>query len=393
MLAETFPILRSIGARVSESYSTSPHATFEELEKGADPVVIDYNPLKLSSYRVFTACKGTILLDSILLTEQVLISFVFVVAAAPPYVFFNEKYGEDRNGPMTVRRWLAEQEGNMRAFAQIMTMLAAFLLSFYTSMAVGRWWTIRTSGVGGIKASAVELELLIYQLCTQEEQVLSAIRRYARASLTLVFLWRRNQLDSLHLLVERGLLTEDEVSRLKTWNHNLHESIWAWQTGIVTALFKEGKVKSDQLLNLLLDRCTAGRAAAQLIHTYLAVKIPMQYIHLLGLLVKLHNTVLAFIMGMLFGAAVRDGKTIICIQLFGRTLLLPLLFNAILLINAELADPFNGGVTDFPALKYEETLEKDIHAFKAATENAPEWLHSRIFPAVSRRDELPRKPR
>jgi len=225
-----------------------------------------------------------------------------------------------------------------------MSGLCVFLLSFYTSMAVGRWWTIRTEGIGNIKSAATELEMCVYQLVTQDPKVISAIRRYTRASLILVFLWRRGQMAAFReVLVGRDILTDEECDQLSQWNHNLHESIWAWQTLIITTLYKEGKIPSDQLLALLLDRCREGRGAMQVVHTYLSVKVPLQYVHLLGLLVKLHNAVLAVIMGLLFGAALNEKRGIVCTQLFGRTLILPFLFNAILLINAALADPFHGG--------------------------------------------------
>merc|ERR1719160_1290659 len=103
----------------------------------------------------------------------------------------------------------------------------------------------------------------------------------------------------------------------------------------------------------------------------------MQYIHLLGLLVKAHNVVLSIIMGCLFGAAVRNGEYIIMAQLFGRTLILPLLFNAILLINAELSDPFDGHPTDFPGHAYVTALDKDGSAVVTASKNMPEWMAKR----------------
>jgi len=283
---------------------------------------------------------------------------------------------------MSVRRWIDNQEGKMRAFAMIMTNLAAFLLSFYTAICVGRWWVMRTGGIGGIKAAAVDLEILIYQNVTKEEQVLSAIRRYARASVLLIFLWRQDQTSNLkEHLVSRNVLLEHEADQLLAINHCLHETIWAWQAGIVTMLYKEGKIKSDQLYNLLLQKCMDGRSAVQLVHTHLAVRVPMQYVHLLGLLVKMHNFVLALIMGGLFGAAVRNGETIICVQLFARTLILPFLFNAILLINAELTDPFNGGETDFPGMALQANLEKDCQGIISATQNMPDWLAARSGPS------------
>merc|ERR1719491_2227694 len=129
-------------------------------------------------------------------------------------------------------------------------------------------------------------------------------------------------------------------------------------------LYKEKKIKSEQLFSMLLDRCSQGRAA-------------VQKVHLLGFLVKMHNVVLAIIMGFLFGAAVRNAEIIICLQLFGRTLLLPFLFNAILLINAQLSDPFSGSATDFPGNAYQSGLEKDCKGVVAAHENMPDWVVAR----------------
>lgn len=266
----------------------------------------------------------------------------------------------------------------MRAFSTIMTTLAAFLLSFYTSITVTRWWTIRTAGIGAIRSAAIDLEMFVQQLVTNEDQVLSAIRRYARASLMLIFLWRRKELGEMkETLVGSGALTAEEADKLQEWNTSLHETIWAWQTAIIGVLNAEGKIGSEPLLCLLLGRCSKGRSGAQVIATHLTVKVPMQYVHLLSLLVKVHNVVVAVIMGILFGAAARDGNTIICLQTFGRTCLLPMLFNAILLINAELSDPFDEFGAGFPDHRLDAAIEKDSKVILQAGENLPRWLLAR----------------
>jgi len=383
---EVTPLMDSHINHIKKAYSSQSHCKIVEcLPKNGKlgSVVADYEPLKFSTMRVFTAMKGTILQDYILFVEQGLISLIFVGAALPVYFYFNQEMDSVGSGGQSIRRWLDSQEGRMREFAMILMVLASLLLSFYTAMAVGRWWTIRAAGVGGIKAAAMELEMLISQTVTQEAQVLEAIRRYARASLFLVFLWRRGQMAELEEeMVSQGLLTEQEARALlgtpeAPWNHVLHETIWGWQSAIICTLYREGKIHSDQLLRTLLERCSDGRSAIQCIHTHLAVKIPMQYVHLLCFLVKMHNVILSVIMGALFGAAVRNSEIIICAQLAGRTLILPLLFNAILLINAELADPFDGGPTDFPCLAYSKALEMDGSSFVKASQNQPDWMAKR----------------
>merc|ERR1719379_2889787 len=104
----------------------------------------------------------------------------------------------------------------------------------------------------------------------------------------------------------------------------------------------------------------------------------MQYVHVLGFLIKMHNLILAMIMGLLFGVTIREGQIIICCQLFGRTLLLPFLFNAILLIDAELSDPFEGtGNDDFPVTNLIHGLEADCKKFVEASNHMPKWILDR----------------
>merc|ERR1719217_1174975 len=101
----------------------------------------------------------------------------------------------------------------------------------------------------------------------------------------------------------------------------------------------------------------------------------MQYVQLLGMMVKIHNVILAVIMGLLFGHAFEAGQSIVCLQLFGRVVLLPVFFNAVLLINASLTDPFdNGTCGGFPAAKYDHALEVDGKSFVDAATNLPQWL-------------------
>jgi len=359
------------------AYSFAEPAVTTKLGIDGIPKVIDYEPLKLSSFSVMTLHTATIFENPVLLVEQFFITLIFICCATPVYIMFDQKteFSENRHGGVTMNKWLDTQEEKMRQFAMIMTTLAAFLLSFYTSICVARWWTIRAEGVGGIKKATVELELYTRQFVTQDEKILSAIRRYARASLVLIALWRRNQLKEMKShLVSHDILTNEEADLLMKWNHCLHETIWGWQGALIAMLSKEGKIPNQNLLCFLLERVSEGRTAVQCIHTHLAVRVPLPYVHLLGVLVKMHNSILAIIMGILFGAAVRDGRTIICVQLFARTLILPFLFNAILLINTELSDPFDGGVAGFPVSVYEKALENDSKGMLNANEHEPEWM-------------------
>jgi len=375
---EKTPLITKLRLTLDEAYSMEDSSSFEH------GVVTDYEPYKLSTMSVFCACKGTVIQDFALFFELFVLTLVFLAVALPLYAMQSRAiglaHGPDRRALFDK---LQDQESNIRKFSLIMTMLAAFLLSLYTSLMVSRWWAIRTGGVGAMKAATSDILISVSQFVTKDAQVLDAIGRYTRASLRLLFIWRRGNInddDTLHKeLVEPGILTNDELDLLmsETWNVNLPESIWAWQVSIIRTLYQEGKIQNDQMLVMLLEKCSEGRAGVQLICTHLSTKVPMQYVHLLGFIVKLHNLIVAVLMGVLFSSALKERNVIVCLQLYGRSILLPFLFNAILVINAELSDPFDGGSADFPMFKYDKSFESDAQCFIEAGSKPPSWLDQR----------------
>jgi len=357
---------------IKTAYGGSAAYHVEQTDEG--PVITDYNALNLSTIRVLLMKTGTVWEDPVLLAEQAVITAIFLLIAVMGVIchYLSAK-----------RHWglneaIHDQEGNMRAFSTIMTMLAVFMLSFYLVLIVGRWWTMRTLGVGAIKEATMELQLFLAQLVTQDKELLDAIRRYARASLQLIFLQRRGLMDVPGALKDelggrRGILTPEEIGELECMT-NRAESIWTWNVHIVKMLHEQGLIKSDQLFVYLLQRCANGRDGVQCILTHLSVQVPMQYVHLLGTMVKIHNLILAIIMGLLFGHAFQSGQIIVCVQLFARTLLIPVFFNAVLLINASLTDPFDNGTGAFPSSNYDHAIEVDGSSFVEASGNLPSWI-------------------
>lgn len=375
---EETPVIQKVWTELREAYGGASHCKFE------NGVVVDYEPYKMASLRTLCMCKGTVLVDPVLLFEQVILTGIFLLAAVPLYALQSDQISwGDKESRVYHYEKLVEQEGPIRKFSMIITSLAALLLSLYTSIMIARWWTIRTQGVGAIKGAATELVLYISQFVTQDEEMLNAIQRYARASLKLIFLWRRMLIADEDVvradLLSNNILKEEEIDELfsKTWNHNLYESIWCWNVSIVQTLWAEDKIKNPEMLMLLLEKCAEGRAGVALIATHLTTKVPMVYVHLLGFIVKLHNLICALLMGVLFSLAVKERNVLVCVQLFGRTLIMPFLFNAILMINSEISDPFDGQESDFPDHRYDMELKRGTDSMLEAGLHLPTWLQER----------------
>jgi len=110
---------------LNDAYGLDSHAKFS-----ANRNIIDYEPLKLGTFRVFCLTKGTILESPVLFLEQLLLTLLFACVAAPTYHFFHMDMDHGSKKDVSGGEWLAAQEGKMRAFAMIMTTLQHFCLHF-----------------------------------------------------------------------------------------------------------------------------------------------------------------------------------------------------------------------------------------------------------------------
>ena len=70
-------------------------------------------------------------------------------------------------------------------------------------------------GIGNIWSATSQLSLFLSQFVTRDKQILEAVRRYARASLAIIFLKRRygaeRLSEKLDILISDGILLEDEA--------------------------------------------------------------------------------------------------------------------------------------------------------------------------------------
>jgi len=221
-----------------------------------------------------------------------------------------------------------------------------------------------------------------------DEESLKSVRRYGRASLVMLFMERAYGPEkfaaSLGELVDLDILTEDEVRQLEGWNSNLPESIWIWQYQIVLQLYKRKVFDADY--GEIRGKVEMGRAAAALIRDQLGTPIPMPYVHLLSLMVKIHNLLMAIVLGFVSGRNMQQADedsekaemfNYVVLLTVARCYFVSLFYNALLLISADLVDPFNGDINDFPVGRYEQGMESDGAALVSAGRNLPTWLVER----------------
>lgn len=185
------------------------------LHHGSTDAVVDYNALHLSTLGVFCVCTGTVIRKKVLWIEQLFIGLSFILVGLRVWALKATVGIENDKETVTF----------VHGFSDKMATLITFPLAFYTYLAVSRWWRLRIDGVGTIWAATSTLSMLISQLVARDAQVLSAIRRYVRASLMMIFMMRKYGAElfptKLGELKETGILTEQEVLQLQEWNNNL----------------------------------------------------------------------------------------------------------------------------------------------------------------------------
>ena len=111
-----------------------------------------------------------------------------------------------------------------------------------------------------------------------------------------------------------------------------------------------------------------GRTGANVINSYLDTPIPMAYVHLLGLMVKLHNLMVAIFMGILSSSHMLNGDELGAFRTMFRAFFMPFLYNALLLINDDISDPFSGDISDFPLQNFVRSMRDDAKSIVAAGE-------------------------
>merc|ERR1719408_485199 len=92
------------------------------------------------------------------------------------------------------------------------------------------------------------------------------------------------------------MLREDETQQLKQLD-NPEQCLWSWIAEIIAREFKHGGKMSDSQSQFLMGLCSEGLAGVQYIQTHLSTQIPLTYVHLLCMLVMIHNFFLAIMMG------------------------------------------------------------------------------------------------
>jgi len=355
---------------LTQGYGT---LTEEEQEMPLDGDPKNYDVNELISFSAFGFFRGTVLDSKTLWKETFGMALVYWTVFAIGYRFrwkgFSNFIGD---------------EGTIRAFVALFSELIALLISFYTAFNLGRWWQMRVA-VQHILEASKQLSMLVANGVSQSPVLLSHINRYARASLFLIFAESRREPGKDNLpretALKMGLLTQEESENLEKANAYMTfvqaETLWTWLASWVNCMHNQGLTKGAPHYCALIAAVEKGRAGVANVQAYLETQIPLGYVHLLCIMVKLHNLILTLLMAMVgvmhSGGDAGAQPVDVCRTAF-RAFFMPFLYNSLLVLNEEISDPFGDDVGDFDWNNYDANLVMSGKGYGIASRNLPDCI-------------------
>ncbi|CAL8116070.1 unnamed protein product [Orchesella dallaii] len=179
----------------------------------------------------------------------------------------------------------------------------SFVLGFYVSIVVGRWWD-QYKSIPWPDSIAVFVSANIQGQEEKGRVMRRTIMRYCCLSLTMAFTLIsprvKKRFPTLDHLIEAGLLLENEKEIIEELNRMVpgYSKQWlpvVWAASIVTRARKEGKIRDDFAVKTILDELNKFRSGCGILISYDWISVPLVYTQVVTLAV--YSFFLSCVMG------------------------------------------------------------------------------------------------
>jgi len=243
--------------------------------------------------------------------------------------------------------------------------LTAFLLGFYLSSKIGRWWTIRDKCIGGLRGAISNLiTICSVYLDDDMDDFKHLVLRYALLSHALVYIQAQKRNDDLQDLIAMELITKDEFLTLKKLPPQAKaEAVWIWISQVFRHLIWEDKQIPKLLVKNVHDQLMNGRDSVRQVFAFIDTQLPLPYTHLLSLTVHISHLCLAVVCGINAIIAVVNKHTAEFVLQFVLLGSFCILYQGILVIGNKIENPLGFDTIDFPRLQYHIAIKESCLSF------------------------------
>jgi len=249
-----------------------------------------------------------------------------------------------------------------------------FFFAMYLNVVFGRWWTMRTAGLGSMWQAVDDLCVMLASHCPGEKhkEERGAMLRYGMLSQALIYHTARKDLN-LQRLVDDGLLAKSEKHVLQDAPGSMPQTVWVWVLDLWKSLHTKGHIEW-WVLQEAQDIVVEGRRSVKTALTYITVQIPFGWVHLMTVMVNITILVLVLKSAIITAKDVADmwstswpciidvDRGFVCNTDFRdevgllsqmiQMVIVPFLFLAFLEFTNELSNPFGEDPHDFPRNVY-----------------------------------------
>lgn len=274
----------------------------------------------------------------------------------------------------TIRYASKLDDKSIRTLSSYLTSFMPFFFAMYLNVVFGRWWTMRTAGLGAMWQAVDDMCVILASHCPGDkfESQRSTLLRYGLLSQALIYQVARKEVD-LQELLENGILMPSEMKALEEAPGSMPQTVWVWILDLWRKLHSEGHIEwwVVQHAQKLIGE---GRRAIKTIFTYVTCQIPFGWVHLMTFMVNITLIVLVLKAAIITAKDIadmqaspnpctmdiRDGFS--CnsdfhdqVSIFSQVIqliIVPFLFLAFLEFTNELTNPFGEDPHDFPRHVY-----------------------------------------
>jgi len=276
---------------------------------------------------------------------------------------------------------------SFETMANYFTALIGFMISMFVTTLFGRWWAVRTDGLGGLWGAVDDLIVIlsIHMPSRNDRAIKERILRLGLLSHRLVYAQAQNLETREHLkqLVNVGLMTVEELDVLEK-EASKPQAVWVWIGQILHALAAKGKIQCSNVMLPKLDKlCVKARGSIGLMFAYTDTQVPFAYVHLLVLSIIFSNCLIAFKCGLAIGFCfgTNPGHEVIdspnamkvMVQVC-HLAVIPFFYHAFVHIGLELANPLGIGYLCLPGYSYHIWMRNENMSFMRTGERTPESL-------------------
>eukprot|EP00746_Dinoflagellata_sp_MGD_P102243 gnl/MRDRNA2_/MRDRNA2_41772_c0_seq2.p1 gnl/MRDRNA2_/MRDRNA2_41772_c0~~gnl/MRDRNA2_/MRDRNA2_41772_c0_seq2.p1 ORF type:complete len:525 (+),score=89.48 gnl/MRDRNA2_/MRDRNA2_41772_c0_seq2:53-1627(+) len=192
----------------------------------------------------------------------------------------------------TIRYAAKLDDKSIRTLSSYLNSFMPFFFAMYLNVTFGRWWTMRTAGLGTMWQAVDDMCVILASHCPGEkfETQRHTLLRYGLLSQALIYQVARKQIN-LQELVENGILMPGEMHALQESPGSMPQTVWVWILDFWRKLHNEGHVEW-WVVQHAQKLISEGRRAIKTIFTYVTCQIPFGWVHLMTFMVNITIIVL-----------------------------------------------------------------------------------------------------